>query len=151
MSEALTLPAVATKIYIECKKCVAERYFVVMAHKTSDSAKVQCEICKAIKTYKLPKTRKPPSEKALKALAGAAAKRRATSLENKKNIHMNEYNNLIAAAAGDAQNYSMKNKFTVNQKVQHPKFGLGIIKMALFDKIEVIFPDEIRLLVHNRA
>jgi hypothetical protein len=38
----------------------------------------------------------------------------------------------------------------VNQKLEHPKFGIGFVKAVLPEKIEVVFSDEIRSLVHNR-
>ena len=41
-----TLPAVATKFYNSCKKCKVDRYHNVLAHLTSSSAKLECEVCK---------------------------------------------------------------------------------------------------------
>ena len=47
--------------------------------------------------------------------------------------------------------YNMKSKFDKNTKLQHPKFGMGFIKDAMSDKIEVVFEDEVRTLIHNRT
>ena len=146
-----TLPPVAGKIYIECKKCAAERYHTVLAHTTSTSAKVECEICKSKKTYKLPTAAKRKGNEAgIAALKGAALKRKAASLEAKSNAHKNEFNTLVAAANGEASAYNMKTKFGANQKVKHSKFGMGVIRSVQPDKIEVVFEDEVRMLVHNR-
>ena len=143
MSEQ-TLPAVATKIYTQCKKCDAERYHVVLAHTTSTSAKVECEICKAKKTYKL------AAPKVKRAVTGAAAARRAQSAEAKKSAHRTEYETLLSQTK-DSGSYNIRGAFTLNYKLQHPKFGTGVVKSVLPDKIEVVFEDEIRMLVHNRA
>jgi len=139
------LPAVASRMYTACKKCDAERYHIVLAHTNSSSAKIECEVCHSKKTYKLPAARKP------KKATGAAAVKKTQAAESRKNAHNKEYEDLVAAAEGSAQGYNMKMKFNLNEKIQHPKFGVGVIKMALPDKIEVVFADEVRLLVHNRG
>jgi hypothetical protein len=140
-----TLPAVAQRVYTDCKKCSSERYHVVLAHTSPTSAKVECEVCHSKKTYKLPKT---TAEKVKKS---SSRPKKSPSAESRKSSHQTEYNQLLEdQAAGEVHKYSMKIKFIVLQKVEHPKFGLGVIKSVQSDKIEVVFPDEIRLLVHNR-
>lgn len=139
-----TLPPVAKSIFIFCKKCDANRYQTVLAHKTETSASVKCEVCKAKSTFKL------ASAKAPRKLSGAVAKRRADNQAVKKNAHLTEYNSLASSMKGEAQGYNMRNKFTMNSGIQHPKFGLGYVKTAMPDKVEVVFEDEVRLLVHNR-
>lgn len=140
-----TLPAVASKIYIDCKKCEAERYHVVLAHTTSTSAKVECEVCKSKKTYKLPSAAKK------KSTAGTGVRRVGkNSAEALAKAHQEEYQKLIDAAV-DEQTYNMKLKFALNSKLKHPKFGLGVIRAVQPDKIEVVFSDEVRNLVHNRG
>jgi hypothetical protein len=143
-----SLPPVAKSIFVFCKKCDADRYQTVLAHSTATSAKIQCEVCKAKSTFKLPKAKKPAGEK--KSPTGAALKRKTASATAKKNAHMDEYNNLAATAKGDTHNYSMKAKFSMNQILSHPKFGMGYVRSTQVDKIEVVFEDEVRMLVHNR-
>lgn len=140
MSEVLTaLPAVAKSVFTECKKCGAERYHTVLAHKSETSAKVKCEICGAQKTFTLPKPGKAKK-------VGAR-----TRVSAKKNSHNDEYQSLLTNTASDAVNYNMKAKFEVNQKLQHPKFGVGFIRTVFTDKIEVVFADEVKSLIHNRG
>ena len=126
-----------------CKKCAVDRYHKVITHLTSTSAKVQCEVCGSKKTYKLSSavkkksgvTRAPSQKKQDAALAS----------------HRSEYETLVAKVSSDPVPYKMSFKFSANQKVEHPKFGLGVVRSTQSDKIEVLFPDEIRLLVHNRV
>lgn len=142
-----TLPPVAKSVFTDCKKCGAEKYHVVLAHTSSTSAKVECEICHSKKTYKLPKAAKakvPGAAKAPRASSPRGASARAAA-------HEAEYQTLLAAANADSVPYNMKGKFALNQKIQHPKFGVGIVKTSLSDKVEVVFQDEIRSLVHNRG
>jgi hypothetical protein len=139
--EQVVLPPVAKSIYLECKKCGAEKYHRVLAHTSATSAKVECEICGSKKTYKLPRAAKKVSR---------TGKPRVSKVNGAK-AHDEEYGKLIeAAVAQAAAPYSMATRFSINQKLQHPKFGVGVIRMSFEDKIEVIFPDQVRLLVHNR-
>ena len=142
-----TLPAVAKSIYTECKKCGAERYHVVLAHTSPTAAKVECEICKSKKTYKLPTAKKAKAPGAAKAKPKASGPRSAAG---RAAAHEADYQNMVGGS-GEATPYSMKGKFTMNQKIQHPKFGVGVVRSAHLDKVEVIFQDEVRSLVHNRG
>lgn len=144
------LPAVAKNIHTFCKKCNADRYHVVIAHKTATSAKVKCEVCGASKTYSLPKVAKPVKPKVFGAKPRAT--RKVMTEEARRSSHNAEYEHLIAQhSQTPVQTYSFKTKFELNHKVQHPKFGLGLIKAVQIDRIEVVFQDEVRNLVHNRT
>lgn len=140
------LPPVAKSFYTFCKKCDADRYHTVLAHTSSSSAKVKCETCGAQKTFSLPKAQTRTG----KPLTGAAKVKREQTMNSRKSSHRNEYEMLMANEKATTVDYNMKSKFEKNQKLQHPKFGLGFIKDAANDKIEVVFEDEIRSLVHNR-
>ena len=140
----LTLPAVASRIYTVCKKCDAERYHIVLAHTSDTAAKVECEICHSKKTFKLP-SNKP------KKVTGAAAAKKAAASVTRRTAHSKEFHDLVASSGASEVSYTMKHKFATNDKVKHPKFGVGIIRSTHPDKIEVVFEDEVRLLVHNRS
>lgn len=152
------LPAVAKNIHTFCKKCNADRYHVVIAHKTANSAKVKCEVCGSHKTYTLPKAPKPPPVRGPVSSVGLIpekkprASRKPVTEEARRSQHLAEYEGLLQQnGVGDALAYSVSGKFKLNQKLQHPKFGLGLIRSVHQDKIEVVFSDEIRNLVHNRG
>ncbi len=142
-----TLPAVAKSIFVFCKKCDADRYHVVLAHTSATSAKIKCEICGSQKAYSLPKAQTRTG----KPLTGAAAKKREQTMNSRKSSHRNEYDMLMSNEKAETASYNMKVKFEKNTKLQHPKFGMGFIKEALNDKIEVVFEDEVRTLIHNRV
>ena len=141
------LPPVAKSFFAFCKKCDADRYHVVLAHTTSTSAKIKCEICGSVKTYSLPKAQTRTG----KPLTGAAAKKREQTMSTRKSSHRNEYEMLMSNESAPVASYNMKGKFDKNTKLQHPKFGMGFIKDAASDKIEVVFEDEVRTLIHNRT
>ncbi|HEY8271301.1 MAG TPA: hypothetical protein VIG33_10470 [Pseudobdellovibrionaceae bacterium] len=139
------LPPVAKSFFTFCKKCNSDRYHTVLAHTTSRTAKIKCEVCGSQKSYSLPKassssTGKP---KVTRPRAGSETARRSS--------HNAEYELLLETYEKSSPvTYSIKGKFTKNQKIEHPKFGLGVIRDAQLERIEVVFADEVRNLIHNR-
>ena len=132
------LPEVAKNIFIPCKKCDANRYHRVIAHKSEKSAKVQCEICGSNKTFTLKKAKKAAAKK-------ASGTRKATSRKK-------QYDSLLSDIGTDnKKSYSMSAKFEVNTAMDHVKFGLGFVTEVSSLKVQVVFEDETRELVHNRS
>lgn len=141
MSE-LSLPPVAKSFYTFCKKCEADRYHVVLAHKTATSASIQCEICKSKKTYSLPKPGAAKGKTTGGRAGGASVPRRSHTGDYE--VRMQNMQNK------DATPYSIKGKFAENQKLNHAKFGIGFVIKTYDDKVDVIFTDEVKTLMHNR-
>ena len=139
------LPPVAKSFFTFCKKCNADRYHVVLAHTTPKTAKIKCEVCGSQKSYSLPKAG---------GSAGAAKvtrTRTASSESARRSSHNAEYEALLQAQENSSEvSYNIKGKFTLNQKINHPKFGVGIVRGVQPEKVEVVFSDEVRNLVHNR-
>ena len=135
MVTSAQLPAVAQKIYIECKKCGVERYHVVLAHTKTDAAKVECEVCHKKSTYKLAGAKKKTAVKKTKA-------------EKKIITRWDEVKDMVNE--GEKRPYNMKISFSKDMTIDHPKFGLGVVISTQAQSIEVVFPDGSRSLVHNR-
>ncbi len=140
----LTLPPVAKSFYTFCKKCDADRYHRVLAHTSSTTAKIDCEVCHSRKTYSLPKTGSAsPSAKRLSGQSPVA--RKTTSHTGEYEVRMQNMQ------SKDAMPFSIKNKYEENQKISHVKFGIGFVQKVYSDKIDVIFSDEVKSLIHNRV
>ena len=135
-----TLPAVAKKIYWNCKKCECERYHVVTSHTGPTSARLECEVCKAKSAFKLEEPKRArtsvPKKPQTKSKA-AAYVARWTDLREKNSEKPKPYN--------------MKGEFEVGTVLEHPKFGLGFVILTSLQAIQVLFEDEERSLVHNRT
>lgn len=133
------LPPVSQNVFIACKKCGVDRYHKVTAHVTDTSAKVQCEVCKSKKTFKLPKPKKPKAKKAKsKSKSSGPASPDWPTLKE-----------MIGTA--NVQNYKMGENFKEKTALEHPKFGLGFVTMSTPQKIDVMFQDGLKSLVHNRG
>ncbi|MGZ3742616.1 MAG: hypothetical protein ACXWRE_11500 [Pseudobdellovibrionaceae bacterium] len=140
------LPPVAKSFFTFCKKCNSDRYHTVLAHTTARTAKIKCEVCGSQKSYSLPKATASSSTGKAKV-----TRPRASSETARRSSHNAEYEMLLQTYEKSSPvSYSIKAKFTKNQKIEHPKFGLGIIRDAQPEKIEVVFSDEVRNLIHNR-
>ncbi len=133
--EVYVLPKVATNFYYPCKKCGAEKFHVVLAHTTDVSAKIECEICGSKKTYKLPSTSTRSRSKKTSVRSSAAS---AWGMFNEK------------IGSESKVTYKMSESYEPDMAIDHVKFGLGYVKSVTSSKIEVVFEDAIRLLVHNR-
>jgi hypothetical protein len=119
-----------------------------LAHTSETSARVECEVCHSKKKYTLPKA-KPASKS---SSSKTVTRKKSETASSRKLSHENEYQQMLEAQSNsDVNKYTMKTKYVVQNKIEHPKFGVGIIKTVFGDKIEVVFSDEVRMLVHNRG
>ncbi len=142
----VTLPPVAKSFFTLCKKCNADRYHRVLAHKTATSAKIECEICHSKGTYTLPKAQ----SKKTSTKTGAA--KTSTRVGTAKRSHTGDYEVRVQSAQKhEGKVYSMKAKFAENDKINHPKFGIGFVIKSYDEKVDVIFSDEVRTLMHARV
>lgn len=107
--------------------------------------KVKCNTCEKTHTYRSPDSaseataakRKVARKKREEAAAAAAVDFDALS----KKVDMTQ-----------AAQYSIRAPLEMNQVVEHPKFGTGIVFALKEDgKAEVVFRDGPRVLVHSRA
>lgn len=134
------LPAVAKKIYYPCKKCECERYHVVTAHTGASTARLECEVCKAKSLFKLEEPKRTRS---------VVPKKSAS--KSKASAHVARFTELRDKNGDKPRPYNMKTEFEVGTVLDHPKFGLGFVILVTGQAIHVVFEDEERSLVHNRA
>ena len=147
MSASITaLPPVAKSFFAFCKKCDSDRWHTVLAHTSATAAKLKCEVCASVKSWSLPKPPRP----GVKTPDRVIQKRAATE-SARQSAYRAKYDDLLKAAISGAQeSYSIKGSFQINQRLSHPKFGMGVVTAVFSDKVEVFFSDETRVLVHNR-
>ncbi len=139
----ITLPPVAKSFFTLCKKCDVDRYHTVLTHTSSTSAKIECEVCHSKRTYNLPKA----GGSTVRKTAGSAK-----SVAAKRSSHSDEYNQLMMNRGSESGlPFSIRTKFEMDQKIEHPKFGAGFVKTVLTDRIDVIFQDEVKTLIHNKV
>ncbi len=144
------LPPVAKSFFAFCSKCDADRYHKVVAHTSPTTAKLKCEVCGSTKKYTLPKVQE---RKLMTRKSGTTVRvPKVISESARASAHKNEYEGLLVPLQeAPEHNYSMKTKYEKGIKLSHPKFGVGVVREVVGDKMDVVFSDEVRSLVHNRA
>lgn len=144
------LPPVAKSFNTYCKKCDADRYHRVLTHTSSTSAKIECEICHSKKTYTLAKEGSMAKKAKKATTAGGVTKAKVS--RPRKNSHADEYGSLMLnRGAEKGIPFSIKTTFKVDQKIDHSKFGPGFVKSVLPDRVDVMFEDEVKTLMHSKV
>ncbi len=142
------LPPVAKSVYVNCTKCNVDRYHRVIAHTSDSSAKVECEVCKKKRVYKL----ESPKPASVSKSASAKSKTGGASRTSSKQSYSAKFDSIKEQMeAANAVPYSIKTKFEHRQVIKHPSFGLGLVLNVQTDRIEVMFETEVKNLVHNRV
>lgn len=144
--------AVGADIESLCRKC-GDVWHVVVAKVGDDIAKVQCKECGSLHKHR------PPGAPAKKA---AVTRRRsggggssATTTAAKKSARAAEPPRFEATIEPDLSKpirpYSIRETFAAGERIDHPKFGIGIVETgAGSGKIQVFFPDGRRVLAQAK-
>ena len=140
--------AAGDEVDSKCTKCKLVLAHVIVAMKGDKIARVQCNTCKGEHAY-----RPPPS-----ASEATAAKRRAERKQTAADAvgarsSAAEFEALIKDKdTSKPAKYSMKIELHLEDIVEHPKFGVGIVtEIRESLKAHVAFKDGGRVLVHSRT
>jgi hypothetical protein len=121
-----------------------DRYHRVLTHTNETTVRLKCEVCGKTGNHNL-EVKKATSK-------SKTPRTSAKSISAKAAAHASQYEVFKSGVdSARAVVYSMKITFKEEQVVQHPKFGIGLVRSVQGDKIEVFFEDEVRFLVHGRA
>lgn len=125
-----------------CTRCRTIMNHTIVAMVGDKVARVQCNTCNGIHNYK------PAAEK--KAAAGTSPRKAAAPRKSRKDpgaADREEWQSLFPAMKSDqAVAYEMNGKYRIKDLVEHPVFGLGIVKSVVPNKVEVLFQEGKKLL-----
>ena len=140
------LPPVAKSFSDYCPKCEAERFHKVLTHVNDKSAKIECEICGKKRTFKIGAPKKAAKVKdPTKVKTPRAKKPDAAALKR------GEWQTLNDSQGGSgSRQYSIKEHFSVKEKIQHPKFGLGFVTSVTTSRVVALFADGEKTLVQGQ-
>lgn len=125
-----------------CTKCKLNLGHTIVAMKDSvHIAKVKCNTCLTIHSYKDPSTSSKQNKTRTKKTSSVPSKVISVS-----DLWMDKMSN----TKKKSMPYAMDAKFHEGDIIDHVKFGPGIVEKVVDDKIEVIFRHEIKTLVHNK-
>jgi hypothetical protein len=122
-----------------CPKCKADTAHVVMSKYEDEIRRVQCNVCSDVHAY-----RKPRGETEEETPEPTSSKKRAAKAKP-------TWEQVTAKAKKDPRLYMVADRYSENELISHPIFGIGFVSEVMGDnKIEITFQAERRVLVHNR-
>jgi hypothetical protein len=128
-----------------CRDILNHRIVAMVAEKV---ARVECNTCGGVHNYY-----PPPTPKTAKSVSSGTAARKpaAAPRATKKDPAQADREEWLAVRQNlnidRAISYSMNAKCKVNDVVDHPVFGLGLVKLLIApSKMQVLFEDGIKLL-----
>jgi hypothetical protein len=126
-----------------CSKC-GESWHVVIAMVEQKIVKVECKQCHAVHRHRDPKG------KAAKAKAPRAPGTKARST-GKKTSRGAARLRVEADLAKPVRPYSVTDSFESGDRVQHSKFGEGVVQQSTGPgKIEVLFGEDVKILAQAK-
>jgi len=131
-----------------CNKCkLTLSHTIVVMKDAKTIGKVQCNTCKSVHAYKMASnapTRKPTAKK-----TASGRSRRPSAAE----VPLSQvWEETLERSKATKKTYSPKACFVIGDVLDHPTFGIGIVE-KVFDKnkMEVLFKDNFKTLIHNVA
>ncbi len=120
---------------VYCGRCKDSREHVVAALKpTGGVDRVQCRTCGSNHIYREKKTATKTASTRTRSASGTSTRKTLAELEQN---------------AGPARDYSMQSRFKVGDRINHPKFGTGLVIEERTGKIDVKFGRELKTLING--
>jgi hypothetical protein len=132
-----------------CTRCRLTLAHTILAMVGTKIARVRCNTCNGDHAYRsAPGTTDKPSASSRASSSSTPKASRATA-EEKLVISFEEQ--LAGKDLANAPRYSAKDTYKVDQVLQHPTFGLGLVTAVRGDKVDITFKSETKTLVHGRG
>jgi hypothetical protein len=137
-----TTTKVGGEVDAYCTKCELLLAHTVLAMVGTKIVRVKCNTCNGEHMYR-GKSAPVPKPTAARAARAAAAKVEKVTLGFQEQLATRDLSR--------AKKYSVKETFAVEDVVDHPTFGLGIVSGVRGDKVDIVFKTEAKILIHGRG
>lgn len=129
-----------------CNKCKLTLAHTILALVGDKIARVQCNTCGSQHAFKSA----PGAASTAKVPRATTSRARASSAAPSKSVM--SFEALLASKdASRARRYSPKDTYSVDDVIEHPTFGYGVVSAVRADKVDVIFKMDEKTLVHGRG
>lgn len=136
-----------------CRKCGEVWHVIVSMDEKGVITKVQCKECMGYHRYKAPEGEervdakaKPAKVRRVATAKPGASSGRATAKTRKIADEPKVEPDLSRPVKG----YSMREEYVPGDRIEHPKFGQGVVETSDAGKMSVFFEDGRRTLAHAR-
>lgn len=128
-----------------CTRCSAITNHTIVAMVGDKVVRVECNTCHGIHNYHPIKAVREPA--AAKGGERRVASPRAPKVDPAA-AAASEWTSLLGARdLAAAVPYDMHGSYRVDALLQHPKFGVGIVRLVLPGKVEVLFQEGLKRLI----
>ena len=129
-----------------CSRCKMELAHTITAKDGDLIVRVICNTCKAEHRYRASAGSSAPRRS--RATSGARAAR-----QPKTRALRGDFDRLVDGRdLMTARHYSPNETFTMSELIAHPSFGVGVVSVVKAGgKLEVVFPDAVKVRVHARG
>lgn len=128
-----------------CTRCKMTLAHTILAMVGTKIARVRCNTCGGDHAY-----RAEPGARSSSPRAASTASR-ARSTESAPKVTVSFQDQLAGRDLSAAPMYSPKLTFTMDQVVNHPTFGYGIVTAVRGDKVDIAFKGQQKTLIHGRG
>lgn len=134
------------EILSHCSKCKLTLSHIIVAMKDENTiGRVMCNTCKAVHAYKDPSKQKEKKAASARKASGVS-KRTQKAMKASADLWLDA----VGKSTSKSQDYSPKLAFIKGDIINHSKFGPGVVDRLIDkNKIEVIFRQEVKTLIHN--
>ncbi|MBY0414728.1 MAG: hypothetical protein K2Q18_11205 [Bdellovibrionales bacterium] len=137
---------VGKEILSNCSRCkLILAHIIVTMKSATDPDKVMCKTCKATQSFKDPSAKKKKTSIAKVISTARSGGKKSTETVGEL------WNKAISKSTGGQKDYTIRGSFQTGDVINHPTFGQGVVeKLIDNNKIEVIFQDDYRTLMHQK-
>lgn len=132
-----------------CTRCKLTLAHTILAMVGPKIVRVRCNTCNGDHAYRgAPGATDRPTAAARASAAGGT---RASRAEKPEKVVISFEEQLAGKDIANAPKYSPKDTYKVDQVIQHPTFGVGLVTAVRGDKADIAFKSETKTLVHGRG
>jgi hypothetical protein len=134
-----------------CTRCKLTLAHTILAMVGTKIVRVRCNTCGGDHVYRSAPgtTDRPSASSSSRSTTSRAASSSRADKPEKIVISFEEQ--LAGKDIANAPKYSPKDTYKVDQVIQHPTFGLGLVTAVRGDKADIAFKSETKTLVHGRG
>jgi len=146
---------VGGEIDAACGKCELNLAHTIIAMVGPKVVKVKCNTCGGEHTYRgvqpLVKLQSFAAPKRATSSSSSSSKSTAVKRSAASTVVISWDEQFKGKDLSQAKKYSPRETFVVDDVVDHPTFGLGLVRAVRDGKVEVAFKQEDKILVHGKA
>lgn len=134
-----------------CTRCKMTLAHTILAMVGTTIARVECNTCRGQHAFRSAPGSSSSRTRSSSSFGASSTATKAASRESLVKAVSSFEEQLRGKDLTRARKYSPKETFAVDDVIDHPTFGLGLVRVVRQDKVEVAFKAQERTLIHGRG